>query len=134
MQRHVCPNYAFPYEPHFFVPLVPFVPSLTKALLPRRITETGLWDSLNFVTALQVRRWARSAGMEVRFDRGVLAEAVERFLADEVFAERHSGFSGVVRMLERLGAVPLLRRLPAGTVSPMRFTVAASASRSSIEG
>ena len=21
VQRHVCPNYAFPYEPHFFVPL-----------------------------------------------------------------------------------------------------------------
>ena len=134
VQRHVCPNYAFPYEPHFFLPLVPFVPSLTKALLPRRIAETGLWESLNFVTAREVRRWARRASAEVWFDRGVLAEAVERFLADPVFAERHSGLSSVVRVLERLGVVPLLRRLPAGTVSPMRFTIAASAPRSSIEG
>ena len=134
MQRHVCPNYAFPYEPHFFVPLLPFVPSLTKALLPRRITETGLWESLNFVTARQVRRWARGAGVEVRFDPGVLAEAVERFLADAVFAERHSGLSSVVRVLQQLGAVPLLRRLPAGAVSPMRFTVSASVPRRRTEG
>jgi SAM-dependent methyltransferase len=29
VQRHVCQNYAFPYEPHFYLPLVPFVPSFT---------------------------------------------------------------------------------------------------------
>jgi hypothetical protein len=123
VQRHVCPNYAFPYEPHFYLLLVPFVPSLTRLLLPKRITRTGLWESLNFVTARQVRRWARRAGVEVRFDRGVLAEAVERFLADPVFAERHAGLGRVVRLLQRLGVVPLLRRLPTGAVSPMRFTV-----------
>jgi SAM-dependent methyltransferase len=133
VQRHVSPNYAFPYEPHFSVPLLPIVPFLTTALLSPRITETGLWKSLNFVTARQVQHWARSAGVEVRFDCGVLAEAVERFLADEVFAERHAGLSGVVRVLQRLGAVPLLRRLPVGLVSPMRFTIAASVPRNSIE-
>ena len=127
VQRHVCPNYAFPYEPHFFLPIVPFVPSLTRLLLPGRITQTGLWESLNFVTARQVRRWARRASVEVRFNRGVLAEAVERFLADPVFAERHAGLRRVVRLLQRLGVVPLLRRLPAGLVSPMRFTVAVPA-------
>ena len=124
VQRHVCPNYMFPYEPHFFIPLVPFRPAATKWLLRGAVTESGLWQSLNFVTARQVRRWARTAGVEVRFDRGVLAESVERFLADEDFAERHSGISGVVRVVKRLGAVPLLRRLPASIVSPMRFTVA----------
>jgi hypothetical protein len=123
VQRHVCPNYAFPYEPHIYLPLVPVAPSLTRLLLPKRITRTGLWESLNFVTARQVRRWARRAGVEVRFDRGVLAEAVERFLADPVFAERHAGLGRIVRLLWRLGVVPLLRRLPPGAVSPMRFTV-----------
>lgn len=124
MQRHVCPNYAFRYEPHYFVPLLPFVPSLAKALVPRRITETGLCESLNFVTARQVRRWARRAGVEARFNRGVLAETVEWSLADQVFAERNSGLSGVVRVLKRIGAVPLLRWPPPGAASPMRFTVA----------
>jgi 2-polyprenyl-3-methyl-5-hydroxy-6-metoxy-1,4-benzoquinol methylase len=125
VQRHVCPNYAFPYEPHFAIPLVPSTPSLTRVLLPRRITRTSLWESLNFITARQVRRWGRRAGVAVRFDRGVLAEALERFLGDEVFAERHAGLAGMVEALRRMRIVPLLRRLPVGVASPMRFTVRA---------
>lgn len=117
------PNHVFPYEPHFFAPLLPFVPSATRWLLPGRITQTGLWESLNFATARQVRRWARRAGVEVNFDRGVLAGAVECFLSDPVFAERHAGLGRVVRLLQRLGVVPLLRGLPARVVPPMRFTV-----------
>jgi SAM-dependent methyltransferase len=81
IQTHVCPNYAFPYEPHFFVPLLPFRPAATRKLLPRSMTGTGLWASLNFVTARQVRRWARRAGLDVRFTTGVLAEALDRFVA-----------------------------------------------------
>ena len=123
LRRHVCPNYTFPYEPHFFVPLLPLAPALTRRLLPRRITDTGLWASLNFVTARRVRRWARGQGVAVAFDDGVLALAVERFLADPIFAERHAGLRWMVRLVERVGLVPVLRRLPAGWVSPMRFTI-----------
>lgn len=123
IQRHVCPNYAFPYEPHFFVPLLPFWPSQTARLLPSSVTETGLWSSINFVTARQVRRWARGAEVRVAFDRGVLAEAFERFLADAVFAERHSGLSRIVHMVRRARLIPILRTVPPAAVSPMRFTV-----------
>jgi len=123
VQTHVCPNYSFPYEPHFFVPLLPFKPSATRWLLPRSTTDTGLWESLNFVTARQVRRWASQAGLRIRFDRGVLAEALERFSNDPVFAERHGRLGAGVRILHRLGLVGLIRRFPATVVSPMRFTV-----------
>lgn len=123
VQTHVCPNYAFPYEPHFFVPLLPLRPAATRRLLPRSTTETPLWSSLNFVTARQVRRWARSAGVDVLFAPGVLAEALDRFMSDAVFAERHRGLGTVVRLLRRLGLVRLVRRIPAGLSSPMRFTV-----------
>ncbi len=124
VQAHVCPNYTFPYEPHFFVPLLPFRPSATRWLLPRSMTETGLWESLNFVTARQVRRWASRTGVGIRFAPGVLAEALDRFVTDPVFSQRHGGLGVVVRLLRRLGLVQLVRRLPAGLVSPMRFTVA----------
>lgn len=123
VQTHVCPNYAFPYEPHFFVPLLPFVPAATRWLLPRSMTATPLWSSLNFVTARQVRRWARSAGVDVLFAPGVLAGALDRFVSDAVFAERHRGLGTVVRLLQKLGLVRLVRRIPAGLSSPMRFTV-----------
>lgn len=123
VQRHVCPNYSFPYEPHFFVPLVPFAPALTRVILPRRMTRTGLWESLNFLTARRLRRWARQQGAAITFDEGVLAQAVDRFLADAIFAERHAGLRWFVRSVERLGLLPVLRRLPPSWVSPMRFTI-----------
>jgi SAM-dependent methyltransferase len=123
VQRHVCPNYAFPYEPHFFVPLVPLKPSATRWLLPRSMTATGLWESLNFITARQVGRWASRAGVDARFDRGVLAEALDRFMSDSVFAERHRGLGTAARLLQRFGLVGLVRRFPARYGSPMRFTV-----------
>lgn len=126
IQRHACPNYAFPYEPHFFVPLLPLWPSQTARLLPSSVTETGLWSSINFITARQVRRWARSTDVSVSFDHGVLAEAFERFLADSVFAERHSGLTRIVHMVRRARLMPILRTVPPAAVSPMRFTVSAS--------
>jgi len=121
VQAHVCPNYAFPYEPHFFVPLVPLRPAATRRLLPRSMAETGLWASLNFVTARQVRRWESRAGLDVEFAPGVLGEALDRFVSDSVFAERHAGLRTVVRLLRRLGLVEAVRRLPAELVSLMRF-------------
>lgn len=123
VQRHVCPNYSFPYEPHFFIPLFPFAPALTRVLLPRTVTDSGLWRSLNFVTAGQVRRWAARSAAVVTFDDGVLADAFDRYSSDRIFATRHAGLGLLVRTFERLGLKPALRALPAGLVSPMRFTV-----------
>jgi hypothetical protein len=126
VQRHVCPNYAFPYEPHFFIPLIPLLPSATARLLPSSITHTGLWASLNFVTAGHVYRWASKRGLRPAFDAGVLAEALDRFVDDTVFAERHSGLGRAVRIIRQLGLVGLVRRLPPCAVSPMRFSVASA--------
>jgi len=126
VQTHVCPNYAFPYEPHFFVPLLPLVPAATRWFLPRSTVNTGLWASLNFVTARQVKRWAKRREVEVRFDRGVLAESLDRFILDPVFAQRHGRLGSIVGLLRRMGLVGLVRLLPPRLVSPMRFTVKAA--------
>src|SRR6185369_16311116 len=55
MMIHTCPNYRVPYEPHFRLLLVPFAPRLTARLIPR-LASDPLWQSLNFVTAGDLRR------------------------------------------------------------------------------
>lgn len=116
---HNCPNYHVPFEPHFGIPLVPVRPSSTERLLPKRITSTGLWQSLNFVTARQVRRIARDRGATVTFEKGLLAEAVAR-LSEPEFAARHGALGRVAGVLGI--AVPVLRRLPASASTPMLFS------------
>jgi 2-polyprenyl-3-methyl-5-hydroxy-6-metoxy-1,4-benzoquinol methylase len=113
---HNCPNYAVPYEPHFGIPLVPVRPAATARVLPSSITATGLWQSINFVTAHQVRQVAERHGATVAFERGLLADAFDRFGEPE-FAARHPALARVSGLL---GVVtPALRRLPPSMATPM---------------
>jgi 2-polyprenyl-3-methyl-5-hydroxy-6-metoxy-1,4-benzoquinol methylase len=122
---HLCPNYAFPYDPHFKIPLIPFAPGLTSRLLPRRIRETELWRSLNFISYDEVRRLATRHGLAARFEKGLLHQSFTRLETDRVFAERHSRRSIHLahRLLKRTGLLRLLQHLPPGTASPMLFSL-----------
>ena len=113
---HNCPNYDVPYEPHFGIPLVPIRPASTARVLPGSITSTGLWESLNFVTAREVRRIAARQGATVTFERGLLGDAIDRFTEPE-FAARHPALGRVAGVLGAL--TPALRRLPPGLATPM---------------
>ena len=51
----LCPNYGFPFESHFSIPII-FNKKLTALIFKKRIEIfekinacEGLWDSLNFV-------------------------------------------------------------------------------------
>jgi SAM-dependent methyltransferase len=113
---HNCPNYSVPYEPHFGIPLVPIRPASTARVLPDTITSTGLWQSINFVTAREVRRIAARQGAEVSFERGLLGDTMERF-AEPEFARRHPALA---RLAGVLGAIaPVLRRVPPALATPM---------------
>lgn len=74
------PDVPVLYESHVFVPFPPFAPSLAGGLLSRRITEPGLGQLRNSVTSRRIRRWARRAGLDGRFDDGVVAAGIARFL------------------------------------------------------
>ncbi len=116
---HHCPNYTVPFEPHFGIPLLPVRPARTAALLPGRITSTGLWRSLNFVTARDIRQIAIRHGAELRLEPGQLADTVQR-LTEPEFASRHPRLRRVGPLIARLD--PVLRRIPPVVATPMVFT------------
>lgn len=119
-----CPNYTFPFDPHFGVPLIPGAPAATSRLLPDRITSTGLWKSLNWVTARSVRRWADDRDVEIVFREGKLADAIERLNVDPEFSRRHGRVGRVVASTARvLRLAEVVRAVPASLTSPMEFTV-----------
>lgn len=123
VQVHVCPNYALPYDPHIRRPLVPLVPRVTRWLLPSGVRESPEFRSVNFVTARRIRRAVQRSGRRIRFERGLLAAAVERFGSDPAFADRHGGLAPIVRAVGTLGVGRLLALVPPGLASPMRFSV-----------
>lgn len=120
---HSCPNYRVPFEPHFGIPLVPFAPAVTRFVLPRRIRDSGVWRSLNFVTLGDVRRASRRLDGAVDFAPGLLYDAFLRLERDPAFRDRHRGpVLRLFRLLRATGLLGALRLLPAGWSTPMVFT------------
>jgi SAM-dependent methyltransferase len=122
VMRHTCPNYAVPYEPHYGIPLIPFRPALTGALVPS-IARQELWQSLNFVTYRRIARFCAVRGLACRFDRGLMAEAFTRIDSDPAFrARRGVGVRLAQRVLRTFGLLRFLAIIRPGWATPMAFT------------
>jgi 2-polyprenyl-3-methyl-5-hydroxy-6-metoxy-1,4-benzoquinol methylase len=90
--RFTCPNYLFPYEPHFNIPTL-FSKLLTQKLLGRKIFESrrvpdpsGMWQSLNWINVFQIKRYVRRlSGLKVTFNRSMLVSTLGRIVSDPNF-------------------------------------------------
>ena len=119
--RFLCPNYLFPYEPHFNMPTL-FSKSLTERVFGRWIFTSskvldpvGTWASLNWISVASVRRiCVNECGVVPDFDGQIFYRFVMRALNDQVF-QRRRGFliNAILALLENLGATKLLKWLPA---------------------
>jgi SAM-dependent methyltransferase len=124
--RFLCPNYLFPYEPHFNLPTLGSK-VLTWRLLRRRIEGSsrvddplGLWKSLNWISVPQVKRIARSdESIEARFLTSTLTWMLERAVSDVQFARRRPRWMvAVIGTMRNLGLLRLVSLLPA-TLQPI---------------
>lgn len=123
---HTCPNYRVPYEPHFASPLVPLRPAATARLRPALIDDP-LWQSLNFITAGDISRFAARRQLSLHFRPGVLADAIERLARDPAFARRQGWAGRIAAALGRAGAHRWLRALPPTWLTPMVFELRSTA-------
>lgn len=119
---HNCPNYLVPYEPHYGLPLIPFYPETMARLLPKSITEQGLWKSLNFITLPQVAMIGKRLGATVEFQFGMMYQALVRLGDDAEFRARHRVLARLYPVLRTTGLRASLRFLPARFCTPMVFT------------
>lgn len=120
---HSCANYSFPYEPHYGVPLLPFIPRLTSFFLPKRIKNDGVWKSLNFITASRVRKNVERNEMYVSFRKGTMLSSIYRLRNEEIFAARHKALSKVFTNNFFFFKVVKVFDLPISLATPMDFFV-----------
>jgi hypothetical protein len=119
--RFTCPNYLFPYEPHFNIPTL-FSKQLTERMLGRMIFGSrtvpdpqGTWKSLNWVNVVQIKRAVRQLhGLKLTFNRSMLTSTLERIASDTEFADRRSpAIRNLILILVRLRIHFLFRLIPA---------------------
>jgi 2-polyprenyl-3-methyl-5-hydroxy-6-metoxy-1,4-benzoquinol methylase len=118
--RFTCPNYLFPYEPHFNIPTL-FSKQLTERLLHRKIharavpDPSGLWKSLNWINVSGIRRMSKHmVDLQVTFNTAFLVSTLERVTSDPNFAERRSPLTRrIILLLMKFRLHHLFRFMPA---------------------
>ena len=108
--RFFCPNYTFPYEPHFNIPTIGSK-ALTQRLFAQKIFNStlmhnpaGVWQSLNWITVRKLRRIiVKQPQLNMRCNPHILSQMLERATQDSTFAARRSGW--MVMLIRALVAI-----------------------------
>jgi SAM-dependent methyltransferase len=95
--RFTCPNYLFPYEPHFNIPTF-FSKKITEKIFKNKISSgnglpdpKGTWKSLNWITVLKVGKIVnRLPELKITFNRFFLVSTLARIGSDKEFSLRRS--------------------------------------------
>ncbi len=82
-----------------------------------------MWQSLNFVTAKQIQRYAKEHSFEVVFKRGMMARSIQRLRDDPQFLQRHRLVGRVTQNFCGVGVLKLVAKLPIRFATPMDFLV-----------
>jgi SAM-dependent methyltransferase len=129
--RFICPNYTFPYEPHFNIPTLGSK-SLTEKYLGRWILKSkkvmdpvGTWRSLNWISVKAVRKICRERlNVEPKFDRGLLETFLRRALSDPLFQSRKGAWVYfLLNGLCGMGLLGMTRWVPPGASPVMDCTI-----------
>lgn len=119
--RFICPNYLFPYETHFNIPIIgsksltyKFFQNKIKAAFPDN--PIGVWNSLNWINTWQLKKYfKKTTGIHWNLGTDLFAGALERVVNDEQFSLRRTGaVIFLVKLFLFFGFHKLTKFLPAG--------------------
>lgn len=89
-----APNYDFPYEPHFVLPII-INKKITKFFFKNKIkkseiktNEIGLWDGLHLTGKKEVEKFLIKKNYNYHFDYSVKNRMIERIINDKELKRR----------------------------------------------
>lgn len=118
----LCPNYGFPYESHFRIPVI-FNKKITYYIFKKliRIFENkndcvGLWNSLNFVKKREIMNHLKdskySKNLQIIDHLLILDFMVNRIINDREFRKRQRLIGTIAIALKRLGLLNIFKIFP----------------------
>ena len=85
----LCPNYDFPYEPHFIIPIILNKETTFKFFKSKIINhekktgEIGLWNGLNFCSKKKLSNFLNSNNFNFKFDGSIKERFFKRIDEDQ---------------------------------------------------
>lgn len=103
----LCPNYDFPYEPHFVLPII-YNKNLTYKIFKNRIInherktgEKGLWKGLNLCSKKKIENYLKKNKYSYYFDNNIGSRLLSRIHDDKsnFFQKRQ----GIMAKIAKIG-------------------------------
>jgi SAM-dependent methyltransferase len=123
----LCPNYSFPYESHFRVPIL-FNKMLTFNLFQKYIkkfesneSSFGLWASLNFVKLRQVIKETNNLDLILTINNQITNDLINRLTTDAEFAKRQKLIGKFARIVQKTGLLSLFNKYPFYLLQPYMY-------------
>ena len=115
----LCPNYGFPYESHFHIPII-INKTLTFSIFKKSIIKQekdmrieGTWKSLNMVKKKEVLHFIKSnPSLELVDDISIIDIIVKRFTKDKEFRKRQMLVGIIALFIQRIGILKILKLFP----------------------
>ena len=115
----LAPNYGFPYESHFGIPIIvnkSFTFSIFKNVITKyeKNTDTeGLWSSLNFVKKREVINFIKlNPSMTLLDDVSIIDIMIKRLTEDKEFRKRQKLFVLISLFFQKSGLLKILKFFP----------------------
>ena len=120
-----CPNYTVPFDTHFNILLVTRSKPINAWLYRSKIQRhPSVWEELNFVRYVDVRRHLARRGSSFTFSTSMLRDSVRRLLDDPTFAERMPRpVRAIGVFLRSTGLVHVAGLVPARLQTPMEVLI-----------
>jgi 2-polyprenyl-3-methyl-5-hydroxy-6-metoxy-1,4-benzoquinol methylase len=120
--RFICPNYSFPYEGHFGIPII-INKKITKFIMSRKIKKyklpegNKLWESLNWINISKIKKICKKLHSKPNFNSEITNIYLNRVINDKFFRTRHSSFFvkflvKIMFILKFIGIFNLIKFLP----------------------
>lgn len=128
--RFFCPNYDFPYEPHFSKWLwlrrnssFYLESSRAKGLKLGTFEQKNLYESLNFITLRSIIGFCQSNQIRFSCNSYALYNLLDRVTKDRELANRHGHLGSIVIFMHRLKFHALAKAVPRKVQPVMDVTV-----------
>lgn len=113
-----APNYSFPYETHFGIPIL-INKSITYFVFKEHIntfevinSHQNLWRSLNFIKKTEVLKFLNSFPcLQISEDQKIVERLVFRLKKDREFSARYKSLAMLVALIKRLGLLNFLLKV-----------------------
>ena len=120
-----CPNYTIPFDTHFNIFLVSRSKPINEWLYRSKISRyPKVWDELNFVRYIDVRRHLVSRRASFSFDHSIMRDLVVRLMDDPIFAKRMPALVRAMgAVLRHTGLMGALTWVPVRFQTPMEVQI-----------